>query len=93
MREILTQDAVDYIKHRRKTYQGLFIRKENDIYWTYNNCFLVRKKDCSEALFFVISAAREKIALQKWDIFMYTDTKESIYVDTPTNVITYISQD
>lgn len=83
---ILSPHSVDHIKRLRKTDQWSFVRLEWDKFWTYNDCLLVWKKNSSEALFFVITAAREKIAVQKWDMFVYWDTKETLVVNNPTDI-------
>ncbi len=63
MGEKLSAEKVEFIKRDRKPDKGFFIHQENDTLRTYHECFLVQKKDTREALFFVITAANEKILM------------------------------
>ena len=80
MREILSPEKVDFIKRHRKLDPGCFVRQEWEKRRTYNNCFLVQKRDTSDALFFVITGVNERIYMQQWDMFIYTDGLDSIHM-------------
>ncbi len=89
MKNILSSESVSHIKKLRKTYPWWFVHKESDIFRTYNEAILVCKKDTTEGLFFVITAAKEKIPMQKWDMFIYGDTKDTVYMESPDEAVYY----